>query len=103
MQRDHSMSVLAYHLIWTTYGSWLPGDARGWVESEHSGVLPPDPDREDRARELMADEAVCLNQPQRAIVEQTIRDHCTIRRWSLHAVNVRTNHVHVVAAADREA
>jgi hypothetical protein len=23
---------LAYFLTWTTYGSWLPGDERGWVE-----------------------------------------------------------------------
>jgi hypothetical protein len=22
---------LAYFLTWTTYGSWLPGDERGWV------------------------------------------------------------------------
>ena len=21
---------LAYHITWTTYGSWLPGDPRGW-------------------------------------------------------------------------
>ena len=23
---------LAFFLTWTTYGSWLPGDERGWVE-----------------------------------------------------------------------
>lgn len=23
---------LALFLTWTTYGSWLPGDERGWVE-----------------------------------------------------------------------
>jgi hypothetical protein len=22
---------LAYFLTWTAYGSWLPGDERGWV------------------------------------------------------------------------
>jgi REP element-mobilizing transposase RayT len=33
-------------------------------------------------------------------VEKTIRDHCNIRGWVLHAVNVRTNHVHVVVSAD---
>ena len=22
---------LAYYLTWTTYGTWLPGDERGWV------------------------------------------------------------------------
>ena len=28
--------------------------------------------------------------------------HCTIRNWQLHAVNARTNHVHVVVTADRD-
>ena len=23
---------LAYFLTWPTYGTWLPGDERGWVE-----------------------------------------------------------------------
>ena len=23
---------IAYFLTWTTYGSWLPGDQRGWVQ-----------------------------------------------------------------------
>ncbi len=36
------------------------------------------------------------------MVEQTIRDHCKIRGWTLHAVNVRSNHVHVVVTADRD-
>ncbi|WP_146527097.1 transposase [Novipirellula artificiosorum] len=33
------------------------------------------------------------------MVEQTIAKHCEIRDWSLHAVSVRTNHVHVVTTA----
>ncbi len=23
---------LAYYLTWPTYGTWLPGDERGWVK-----------------------------------------------------------------------
>ena len=41
-----------------------------------------------------------MTESQRAIVEQTIRDHCRIRNWTLHAVNARSNHVHVVVSAD---
>ena len=29
----------------------------------------------------------------------TIRDHCAFRNWILHAVDARTNHVHVVVSA----
>jgi REP element-mobilizing transposase RayT len=43
-----------------------------------------------------------LSDQQRAIVERTIADHCAIRKWKLHAVNARTNHVHVVVTADRD-
>ena len=40
-----------------------------------------------------------LNRAQRELVERTIRDHCRIRGWTLHALNVRTTHVHVVVTA----
>jgi REP element-mobilizing transposase RayT len=96
------MSALAYHITWTTYGTWLHGDARGWVKWGEFGIKPPNPNEERGARERMVESAVVLSEEQRHLVEQTIRDHCRIRGWLLHAVNVRTNHVHVVVTADRE-
>ncbi len=36
----------------------------------------------------------------RNAVEIACRSHCEFRRWKLLAVNVRTNHVHVVAVVD---
>jgi REP element-mobilizing transposase RayT len=96
------MEMLAYHLTWTTYGAWLPGDARGWVHWGELGIKDPDVEKERAARERMVESAVILTDEQRIIVEQTIRDHCRIRRWILHAVNVRTNHIHVLVTADRD-
>lgn len=96
------MSVLAYHITWTTYGTWLPGDTRGWVRWGEWGVKPPDPQQQRTARMRMAESAVELIREQQALVEQTVRDHCRIRGWVLHAVNARTNHVHVVVSADRD-
>lgn len=98
----HSMSALAYHLTWTTYGTWLPGDARGWVKKNRAGIQLPDPELENRLRKKMKEAPVVLDSVQRALVERTIQDHCTIRRWILHALNARSNHVHVVVTADRE-
>jgi REP element-mobilizing transposase RayT len=40
-----------------------------------------------------------LSEEERKLVEETIKQHCEIRRWHLHAVNCRTNHVHVVVTA----
>ncbi len=90
---------LAYFLTWTTYGSWLSGDPRGWVESGKFEIQEPDPERLSQARERMTEEKLILDPTQRQKVEEVIRAHCEIRRWLLHAVNARTNHVHVVVTA----
>jgi len=47
----------------------------------------------------MTEDACVLNADQRQIVEATIRRHCQVRSWELHAVNCRSNHVHVVVTA----
>jgi REP element-mobilizing transposase RayT len=97
------MPIIAYHLVWSTYGTWLPGDNRGWVKKNLLGIQEPDPELERQARGRMAETAVILTPNQRAFVEQTIRDHCRIRRWVLHAVNARSTHIHVVVPADCDA
>jgi hypothetical protein len=50
----------------------------------------------------MAEPPVTLDADQRAIVDQTIRDHCRIRGWTQHVVNPHSNYVHGVASAERE-
>jgi REP element-mobilizing transposase RayT len=91
---------VAYFITWTTYGTWLPGDQRGWVKrGEWAAPQPADPLLEENARQLMTEDEVVLTHEQRATVDAVIVDHCRIRRWWLHARNVRTNHVHVVVTA----
>ena len=95
-------SPLAYFLTWRSYGTWLPGDERGCVDPLHNvydtPFAPPDEDRKSIAESSMLGAPFELGEEARAIVDQTVRDHCTIKKWSLHAVNVRTNHVHVVVS-----
>lgn len=91
--------VLAYFLTWTTYGAWLPGDERGWVEKGKPGIQTANPLRVQTAQELMAEEPVILTAEQRVIVDEVLVQHCQIRKWILHARNVRTNHVHIVVTA----
>ncbi len=90
---------LAYFLTWTTYGTWLPGDERGWVK-RGKGFQLPDPVVRADAEALMTESVCVLDEAQRDIVEQTIRRHCEIRGWELHAVKARSNHVHVVVSAN---
>jgi REP element-mobilizing transposase RayT len=92
-----------YFITWTTYGTWLHGDAKESV-SHHSNdrakpKLAPNPALEHANATRMRHPAFIMAIKHRRIVEAVIRTHCQLRKWTLHAINVRTNHVHVVCAA----
>ena len=93
--------LLAFFITWTCYGTFLPGDERGWTKW-HKGEQLPQPRLEAWCQKQMSETAVFLNHTRREIVEQAIRDHATLRRWHLHAVNCRSNHCHVVVTAPDE-
>jgi REP element-mobilizing transposase RayT len=94
---------LAYFITFRTYGTWLPGDPRGTVDAAHRtpGELyaDPDPAREARARRISRAGGLVLDDLGRECVDSTIREGCRRRGWQLAALNVRTNHVHVVVSA----
>ena len=89
---------IAYFLTWATYGTWLPGDPRGWVAYQRGWALP-EPVLELESRARMTEDACILSPAERAAVESQIAETCRVRGWTLHAVNCRTNHVHVVLSA----
>jgi len=95
--------TIAYFLTWTTYGTWLPGDARGWVSHHDGSANTPyrtgDPERETRARHAMKHRPVTLTPAMRGGVESAVRHAARGEGWHLHALNVRSNHVHVVLTA----
>jgi hypothetical protein len=75
---------IAYFSTWTTYGTWLPGDERGWYQRGR-GDQCPNPLREFESRLHMKGDAVIFSLQQRAIVEKTIADHCQHRGWTMYA------------------
>ena|SRR5438105_1142598 len=89
---------IAYFITWATYGTWLPGDDRGWVQYRHGWKLP-DPVRKLEAAARMTEDACRLDAEQRAAVHEQVAETCRHRGWTLHAVNCRTNHLHVVVTA----
>lgn len=89
---------IAFFLTWVTYGTWLPGDTRGWVEYKHGWKLQS-PVLEADCESRMREDAVRLTQEQRRAVEDQIRETCRYRGWHIHAVNCRSNHVHAVVSA----
>src|SRR5437762_13804656 len=92
LKRPHEPPMpepLAYFLTWPTYGTWLPGDERGWVERGH-GFQLPDPVKKLEAAARMTRDACRLDLEQRACVEAKFAEVCRIRAWALHVVNCRS-------------
>jgi len=86
-------------ITWTAYGTWLPGDSRGWRKWK-AGEQRPQPLLEDWCRDQMTERPVLLSESHRACVEKVIRAHAELRGWALHAVSARSNHVHVAVTAN---
>ena len=95
---------LAFLITFRSYGTCLHGDERGSIDRRkyHIYGAPDMPANikviEDERAELK-NPGITLNRAKRAVVERAIREVCQHRGYLLHAVNVRTNHVHSVVAA----
>jgi REP element-mobilizing transposase RayT len=93
---------LAYLITFCTYGTWLPGDARGSIDRFHNEYLgdrvTPNPVLSEQHRAKLKSPPATLDATQRSHVEIAIANVCKFRKWDPMASNVRTNHVHLVAA-----
>jgi len=87
-------------ITWTTYGTWLPGDPRGWIIENDASIQSEEPALVNVVMQSMKEPLLTLSNSQREICDATIRAHCERRTWSILALNVRTNHVHIVVEAD---
>ena len=91
-------------ITFRTYGTWLHGDQRGSIDRDHNlrGTprIPPNPPRQAYEQRLLSRLPVFLGQRRREAVRLAVVNACEFRGWILHALNVRTNHVHLVAATD---
>ena len=102
---DDNDFPLAYFITFRTHGTWLHGDGRTSVDrhgrnkygSERIGLDPVFSVTMDRN---MQSEAVELDGRQRVIVKTAIQVVCSFRSYRLIAINVRTNHAHVVVGAE---
>ena len=94
---------LAYFLTFRCYGTWLPGDRRGWMDRSSLPLGEPlrsrHPGLHAQAAGEMTGTPFKLESAHRQVVDAAIRDVCAYREWRLHALNVRTNHVHLVVSA----
>ncbi len=98
-----SHAPLAYLITFRTYGTWLHGDERGSVDRTHNrygdSLIPRNERWLKHNRQSMSRSPVRLNAQKREAVEQGIRETCSVRKWTLWTLNVRSNHVHAVVTA----
>lgn len=94
---------LAYFITIRTYGTWLHGDERGSTDPDHNAYgsprVTPDPSWVGSAMKRMTDQPFVLGAKARDSVDAAIRERCQHAGWNVLAMNVRTNHVHVLVAA----
>ena len=91
-------SPLALFITWTVYGTFLPGDVRGW-RHRAKGAHTASHRLEKWHRDRLNHDVVLLNSEMRVVAKSALLEACRIRQWTTWAVNVRSNHVHVVLTA----
>jgi hypothetical protein len=98
---------LAYFISFRTYGTWLHGDKRGSIDRFHNAYRSPYILKNQKwhlyNEQRLKAKPLILKARQRKSTEDAIRETCRIRKWLLHAINVRTNHIHAVVSANRKA
>lgn len=98
-----------WFLTWTTYGTWLPGDERGFVGSAKdefgefsthnefgSALGKPNEHLRSAAEQQLKANPILLNiHHARALLEQ-FQETVHFRKWLLIAVGIMHTHLHVV-------
>jgi REP element-mobilizing transposase RayT len=111
--------VIAYHLVWTAYGWWLPNDPRGsgsqTIRNDalaelgelHHGRKTLQPAGRDirrfyaRAAELLRHPLLTLDEAERAVVAEAFGEVVAAERYTCYACAVMPDHVHVVIRKHR--
>ena len=84
-----------YHLFFTCYGTWLPGSEKGSIQ--HGGkYIEPNLRLESYMREQCKHARASLSDEMRQIVFNAIIAESQFHNWSVYALNVLSQHVHIL-------
>jgi REP element-mobilizing transposase RayT len=99
----------------TTYGTWLPGDERGFVSTvenpsgprvRHNQFGTPYdsdmPDLRESARSLPKGSPIFLDFGKAQVIATQFQETAAYRQWELHALSIMMNHFHIVVTAGEE-
>jgi REP element-mobilizing transposase RayT len=106
--------VIAYHIMWTAYGTWLPNDPRGSTSQTlrsdslaelgeiHFGRKRVQPPRSDlrrfyaRAAELLKHPVLRFNDEERSLISEAFGHVVDQERYTCYACAVMPDHVHIL-------
>ena len=95
---------LAYFISFLSYGTWLHGDRRGSIDRFHnryrSPYMPKNDSWRNYNRAQLKTKPFFLRAKHRRAIKEAIKETCNKRKWSLLALSVRSNHIHVVVVAN---
>jgi REP element-mobilizing transposase RayT len=92
--------MIGYMLTWTTYGSWLQGDERGWVKNGR--ILQPDNKLYLTNKQKLKRTPVKLQEAPKRLVKEIILDESKRISQKICAFTVCSDPIHIVAESCSE-
>jgi REP element-mobilizing transposase RayT len=89
------LRTIGYMLTWTTYGSWLQGDERGYVKDGR--ILHGDKKLVELCEKFQKGHTVKLRRNEKDIVREAILNEAERIGYTIEALAVCSNHIHLVA------
>jgi len=87
-------------VTFTTYGTWLQGDERGYVKKGR--IYPENKALRQMNEQLQSQEAVILSKVQQQIVRNAIVKEAAAQKQQIYTLSVKPNHVHIVVQNSRQ-
>jgi len=92
--KSNMAKTIGYMITWTTYGTWLQGERKGFVKN---GVIRGENIAFKReCGKRLEKEAVRLGNEEKNIIKKAIAAAAKRFQQQIHAIAVCSNHVHVV-------
>ncbi|MFQ6035053.1 MAG: transposase [Sedimentisphaerales bacterium] len=92
--------MVGYMVTWTTYGTWLQGDKRGYVQD--GKILQADTGLEKANKKLQRSETIRLTLEQKKVVEDAVLKEAERIGQEILALAVCSNHIHLVVSSGNE-
>jgi len=92
--------MIGFMATWTTYGTWLQEDRRGYVKN---GItLGENAELEKSNKELLKHEQIKIPESLRKTVENAILKEAEEINQRVYAITICSNHVHIVVESKDE-